>query len=44
MEYLIGWNKPVKYPLVSEAGSPFYPQALSVRAADKQKLAPAWRS
>jgi hypothetical protein len=20
MEYLIGWNKPVKYPLVSEAG------------------------
>jgi hypothetical protein len=40
MEYLIGWNKPVKYPLVSEAGYPFYPQALSVRAADKQKLAP----
>jgi len=34
------WNKPVKYALVSEAGYPFYPQALSIRAADKQKLAP----
>jgi hypothetical protein len=33
-------DKPVKYPLVSEAGYPFYPQALSVRAADKQKLVP----
>jgi hypothetical protein len=34
------WNKPVKYALVSEAGYPFYPQALSIRAADKDKLAP----
>jgi hypothetical protein len=34
------WNKPVKYALVNEAGYPFYPQALSIRAADKQKLAP----
>jgi hypothetical protein len=34
------WNKPVKYALVSEAGYPFYPQALSIRTADKQKLAP----
>ena len=34
------WNKPVKYALVSEAGYPFYPQALSIRAADKAKLAP----
>src|SRR5215207_27833 len=29
------WNKPVKYALVNEAGYPFYPQALSIRAADK---------
>jgi hypothetical protein len=34
------WNKPVKYALVNEAGYPFYPQALAIRAADKQKLAP----
>jgi hypothetical protein len=34
------WAKPVKYALVSEAGYPFYPQALSIRAADKAKLAP----
>ena len=34
------WNKPVKYALVNEAGYPFYPQALSIRAADKEKLAP----
>jgi hypothetical protein len=34
------WNKPVKYALVSEAGYPFYPQALSIRTADKDKLAP----
>jgi hypothetical protein len=40
MEYLIGWNKPVKYPLVSEAGYPFYPQALSVRAGEVDQLAP----
>jgi hypothetical protein len=34
------WGKPVRYALVNEAGYPFYPQALSIRAADKQKLAP----
>jgi hypothetical protein len=34
------WNKPVKYALVSQAGYPFYPQALSIRTADKEKLAP----
>jgi hypothetical protein len=34
------WAKPVKYALVNEAGYPFYPQALSIRAADKAKLAP----
>jgi len=34
------WGKPVKYALVNEAGYPFYPQALSIRAADKGKLAP----
>jgi hypothetical protein len=34
------WGKPVKYALVSDAGYPFYPQALSIRTADKAKLAP----
>jgi hypothetical protein len=34
------WGKPVRYALVNEAGYPFYPQALSIRAADKAKLAP----
>jgi hypothetical protein len=34
------WAKPVRYALVNEAGYPFYPQALSVRAADRQRLAP----
>ena len=34
------WNKPVKYALVNQAGYPFYPQALSIRTADKEKLAP----
>jgi hypothetical protein len=34
------WMKPVKYALVSDAGYPFYPQALSIRTTDKQKLAP----
>jgi uncharacterized protein (DUF736 family) len=35
-----GWKKPVKYALVNDTGYPFYPQALSIRAADKQRLAP----
>jgi hypothetical protein len=35
-----GWKKPVRYALVNDTGYPFYPQALSIRAADKEKLAP----
>jgi hypothetical protein len=34
------WKKPLRYALVNDTGYPFYPQALSIRAADKQKLAP----
>jgi hypothetical protein len=34
------WGKPVKYALVNDTGYPMYPQALSIRAADKAKLAP----
>ena len=34
------WHKPVKYALVNDTGYPMYPQALSIRAADKDKLAP----
>jgi hypothetical protein len=34
------WAKPVRYALVNEAGYPFYPQALSIRAADRERLAP----
>jgi hypothetical protein len=34
------WDKPVKYALVNDTGYPMYPQALSIRAADKDKLAP----
>jgi hypothetical protein len=36
-----GWKpKPVKYALVNDTGYPFYPQALSIRTADKDRLAP----
>jgi hypothetical protein len=35
-----GWKKPVKYALVNDTGYPFYPQALAIRPADKQRLAP----
>jgi hypothetical protein len=35
-----GWKKPVKYALVNDTGYPFYPQALAIRAADKDRLAP----
>ena len=35
-----GWKKPVRYALVNDTGYPFYPQTLSIRAADKDKLAP----
>lgn len=34
------WGKKLNYALVNDTGYPFYPQALSIRAADKQKLAP----
>ena len=37
------WNKQMDYALVNDTGYPFYPQALSIRAADKQKLAPCLR-
>jgi hypothetical protein len=36
-----GWKpKPVKYALVNDTGYPLYPQALSIRTADKATLAP----
>jgi hypothetical protein len=34
------WGRPVRYALVKDGGYPLYPQALSIRTADKQKLAP----
>ena len=34
------WKKPVKYQLVYDTGYPIYPEAMSVRTADEQKLAP----
>jgi hypothetical protein len=34
------WGKPLRYALVNDTGYPFYPQALSIRAGDEQKLAP----
>jgi hypothetical protein len=34
------WNKPVKYALIHDTGYPMYPEALSIRSADKGKLAP----
>ena len=34
------WNKPVAYALIHDTGYPMYPEALSSRPADKQKLAP----
>ena len=34
------WGRPLRYALVNDTGYPFYPQALSIRAADKEKLAP----
>jgi hypothetical protein len=34
------WSKPVKYALIHDTGYQFYSQALSIRTADKQKLAP----
>jgi hypothetical protein len=37
---LKAWGKPLSYALVNDTGYPFYPQALSIRAGDKQALAP----
>jgi hypothetical protein len=37
---LKAWDKPMGYALVNDTGYPMYPQALSIRPADKQKLAP----
>jgi hypothetical protein len=37
---LKAWHKLLNYALVNDTGYPFYPQALSIRTADKEKLAP----
>ena len=37
------WGRQLNFALVNDTGYPFYPQALSIRAADKQKLAPCLR-
>jgi hypothetical protein len=37
------WGRELRFALVNDTGYPFYPQALSIRAADKQKLAPCLR-
>jgi hypothetical protein len=37
------WGRPLNFALVNDTGYPMYPQALSIRAADKQKLAPCLR-
>ena len=37
------WGRQLRYALVNDTGYPFYPQALSIRSADKQKLAPCLR-
>ncbi|HJU02807.1 MAG TPA: hypothetical protein VJ966_16560, partial [Actinomycetes bacterium] len=37
------WGRPLRFALVNDTGYPFYPQALSIRAGDKQKLAPCLR-
>jgi hypothetical protein len=34
------WGKKVNYGLINDTGYPFYPQAISIRPADKAKLAP----
>jgi hypothetical protein len=34
------WNKPVDFRLVSDTNYPVYPQAISIRAEDKEKLSP----
>jgi hypothetical protein len=37
------WGRKLNFALVNDTGYPFYPQALSIRSADKQKLAPCLR-
>jgi hypothetical protein len=37
------WGRKLNFALVNDTGYPFYPQALSIRAGDKQKLAPCLR-
>jgi hypothetical protein len=37
------WGRKLNFALVNDTGYPMYPQALSIRAADKQKLAPCLR-
>jgi hypothetical protein len=37
------WGRKLGFALVNDTGYPMYPQALSIRAADKQKLAPCLR-
>jgi hypothetical protein len=37
------WGRKLRFALVNDTGYPFYPQALSIRAGDKQKLAPCLR-
>jgi hypothetical protein len=34
------WGKPLKYALINDTGYPLYPQALAIRAGDKERLAP----
>ena len=34
------WGRALRYALVNDTGYPFYPQALAIRAGDKEKLAP----
>jgi hypothetical protein len=37
------WGRELDFALVNDTGYPFYPQALSIRAGDKAKLAPCLR-
>jgi hypothetical protein len=37
------WKKQVRYGLINDTGYPFYPQAISIRPADKARLAPCLR-
>jgi hypothetical protein len=37
------WGRKLNFALVNDTGYPFYPQALSIRTGDKQKLAPCLR-